>query len=51
MRRARVVTITCEGGAPLEMDGEQPGRLDASFELHPAAVPFLVPRAADGAPR
>jgi YegS/Rv2252/BmrU family lipid kinase len=46
VRRGRLVTIRCGSRAPLEMDGEQPGGLDASFELHPASVPFLVPEPA-----
>ncbi len=46
VRRGRVVTIRSSGRAALEMDGEQPGGLDARFELHPGAVPFLLPQAA-----
>ncbi len=45
VRRGRLVTIRCATPVPLEMDGEQPGALDASFELHEAAVPFVVPQA------
>ncbi len=41
--RGRRVVIRCAAEAPLEMDGEQPGALDASFEIQPGAVPFLLP--------
>ena len=43
--RGRSVSIACANRAPLEMDGEQPGALDASFELQAGAVPFVLPRA------
>jgi diacylglycerol kinase (ATP) len=42
-RRGRSVVIRCARSAPVEIDGEQPGGLNASFEVHPAAVPFVLP--------
>lgn len=40
--RAKQVTVRSADTVLIEMDGEQPGRLDATFEIVPGAVSFLV---------
>ncbi|MEI8256263.1 MAG: hypothetical protein WCJ30_11385, partial [Deltaproteobacteria bacterium] len=41
--RGRVVRaeVTSSTAALLDIDGEAPGRLDATFRLHPAAIRLL----------
>jgi len=42
-RRGSTVSVGCAQRAPLELDGELLGELDASFEVLPGVVPFLLP--------
>ena len=41
--RGRRVTVTSPHAIPLDLDGEQPGRLPATFEVIPQALDLLVP--------
>jgi diacylglycerol kinase family enzyme len=43
MARGRHVRIRTPDQASLEMDGEQPGALDATFSIVDERIPFLVP--------
>ena len=43
-RKGRTVIMRCAARAPIELDGEQPGTLDATFEMDPGSVPFVLPR-------
>jgi diacylglycerol kinase family enzyme len=38
LRRMKVAPVDCETKIPLEIDGETPGHLPASFELLPGAL-------------
>lgn len=38
-----VTRLTVAGGAPIEVDGELPGRLPAEFEILPGALEVLLP--------
>lgn len=40
--KARRVEATCEGDCLLDVDGEAPGRLPASFEILPSAIQLIV---------
>ena len=42
--RGATVTVAAERPLPLELDGEQPGRTPARFEVEPAALRVRVPR-------
>jgi diacylglycerol kinase family enzyme len=42
-RRVRRVTVEAEGTVRLDVDGEQPGRLPATFEVIPGALELIVP--------
>lgn len=44
-RRVRRVTVHAERGSPprVDVDGEQPGRVPATFEVIPAALELIVP--------
>jgi diacylglycerol kinase (ATP) len=42
--RGAAVTVDSDEPLPLELDGEQPGRTPARFEVEPAALRVRVPR-------
>lgn len=42
-RRVRRVTVEAEGAVRLDVDGEQPGRAPATFEVIPGALELIVP--------
>lgn len=42
-RRARRVTVEAEDQVRLDVDGEQPGRVPATFEVIPGALELIVP--------
>ena len=41
--RGRSVAVSSREPAPLEMDGEQPGTLQASFQIVERGINFLLP--------
>jgi YegS/Rv2252/BmrU family lipid kinase len=44
IRRARRVVVTPDVPLPIEVDGEQPGRTPATFEIVPSALRLRAPR-------
>ena len=41
--RGRAVTVDSEAPVPIELDGEQPGRTPATFEVIPGRLRLRVP--------